>query len=44
MRHSRASAYTADWEYEQLRKQQKKEIKELRKRRKSSRSQWEPVE
>lgn len=32
------------WKYEQLRKQQKKEIKKFRENRKNKRSQWELVE
>jgi len=41
MRQIKANAYVTDWEYDQLKKQQKKEIKKFREQRKNKRNAWE---
>lgn len=44
MRQSKANAYDTNWEYEEMKKQERKKTKKLREQRKSKRSQWEEVE
>lgn len=44
MRNSRAKQFNTDWEYEEMKKQERKKTKKLREQRKSKRAQWEEVE
>lgn len=44
MRNSRAKQFNTDWEYEEMKKQERKKTKKLREQRKSKRTQWEEVE
>lgn len=44
MRNIRAKQFNTDWEYEEIKKQERKKTKKLREQRKSKRSQWELAE
>ena len=44
MRYSQAKQFNTDWEYEEMKKQERKKTKKLREQRKSKRTQWEEAE
>lgn len=44
MRYSRAKQFNTDWEYEEAKRQERKQTKKMREQRKSKRSQWELAE
>ena len=44
MLQSKAKQFNTDWEYEQTKKEERKQTKKLREKRKGKRSQWELAE
>ena len=44
MRYSHSKQFNTDWEYEEMKKQERKKAKKMREQRKSKRSQWELAE
>lgn len=44
MRNSQAKQFNNDWEYEEAKRQERKQTKKMREQRKSKRTQWEGVE
>lgn len=44
MLQSKAKSFESDWEYEDIKRQERKQAKKLREQRKNKRSQWEAVE
>lgn len=44
MLQSKAKQFNTDWEYEDIKRQERKQAKKLRKLRKNKRTQWEAVE
>jgi len=41
MRYSQAKQFNTDWEYEQLKRQERKQTKQVRNQRRNRRSLWE---
>lgn len=44
MRYGQAKQFNTDWEYEEMKREERKKTKKLREQRKSKRKQWEEVE
>lgn len=44
MKQSKVNAYDTNWEYDKMKRQERKKAKELREQRKGKRTQWEAAE